>query len=107
MLAADGFEDEHVTALQAKNLDALRGNIDARLFVAEAFRHCKTLGAAGAGVALLAAADLSDVKLATGSKELVDEQGVVTAVAGVKTNALVRLLIAALAKHRHWERAST
>ncbi len=156
VLAADGFEDEHVIALQAalvaagataelvspvlgmitgargkklevdktfknaasvfydavfvpggaENLDALRGNIDARLFVAEAFRHCKTLGAAGEGVALLAAADLADVKLATGSKELVDEQGVVTAGAGVKTHALVRLLIAALATHRHWERAS-
>ncbi|MDQ3563497.1 MAG: catalase [Pseudomonadota bacterium] len=78
---------------------------DAIHFVQEAFRHCKTLGAGGEGIQLVAAANLPGIDLAgeaTKSK-VVSHKGVVTSRADIKT--LVREFIEAMKQHRHFDRA--
>ena len=74
-------------------------------FVQEAFRHCKTLGASGECIQLVAAANLPGIDLAgeaTKSK-IVSHNGVVTSRADIKT--LVREFIEAMKQHRHFDRA--
>lgn len=63
-------------------------------FVLEAYRHCKTIGAAGAGIELLRAAGLHDA-----------EPGVIVEDGDI--NALAAGFIEAMSLHRHWGREST
>jgi catalase len=94
----------------------------ARHFVAEAFKHGKTVGALGDGIALLAGLDLPRVRLARDGDPVVVDQGVVTAPSAGSTASpvieavkdfvtpagsddFVTAFVSALGKHRHWERA--
>jgi len=73
-------------------------------FVSEAFKHCKTIAASGAGVGLLATvlvgkfSEPDDI----GDGVAVND-GVVTSREGSKKD-LAEAFIAAIALHRHWER---
>ena len=77
---------------------ALQADADAVAFVAEAYKHAKTLGASGEGVDLLRAA-LPAARPGDGPAIA----GVVTGRAGDVTG-LVQDFIAALAQHRHFSR---
>jgi len=68
----------------------LAANEDARRFIAEAYRHCKTVGALGAGDQVLTAAG---VDLAS--------EGVVV---GESAATFAAAFIAAAGQHRHWAR---
>jgi catalase len=78
---------------------------DAIHFVQEAFRHCKTLGAMGAGVQLLAAANLPGIDLANeGAKsKVMSHKGVVSSRSDIKS--AVREFVDAIKQHRHFDRA--
>ena len=77
---------------------------DAIHFVNEAFRHCKPLGATGAGVELLKA-NLPDIKYAgqESTDKAVSDKGIVTAMHS-DSGSFNDSFIAAIAKHRHWDR---
>ena len=83
---------------------ALKGEPEASNFVAEAYKHCKAISAAGAGVGLLAVwlGDKFSEANTTG-KLIAEEQGVVTSRGPVGGN-LSAAFIEAIAQHRHWER---
>jgi catalase len=88
-----------------ENIEALKMQGDAIHFVNEAFRHCKPLGATGAGVELLKAANLPDIKYAgqESTDKAVSDKGVVTAMHS-DNRSFNDSFIAAIAKHRHWDR---
>ncbi|MEV4678980.1 MULTISPECIES: catalase [Actinomadura] len=74
---------------------------DAVHFVAEAFVHCKAVGALDAGIGLLERAGITGVRFADG--DVVSDAGVVT---GEGASAeFPRRLVEAVAAHRHWTRA--
>ena len=75
-------------------VDALIAEPAAGRFLEEAYRHCKTIAAIGAGERLLQAA------VPGSEKELKDDPGVVIA---ERSHPSARFL-AALALHRHWQR---
>jgi catalase len=92
-----------------ENAKALKMQGDAIHFINEAFRHCKPLGATGEGVGLLETANLPDIQFA--SQESADkvipaisDKGVVTAVNKADMSSFNDSFIAAIAKHRHWDR---
>jgi catalase len=77
--------------------EALRGNGDAVHFVAEAYKHCKPIGAVGEGVALLEAAGIR--------AERADAiQGVVTAGQTSDVAAAARAFVESLGQHRFYLR---
>jgi catalase len=84
----------------ADSVGLLSTNADALHFVAEAYRHCKTIAATGAGVDLLRASTVAGPKAAEG--EFADP-GVVTGKDG-GVRDVAEAFVAAMALHRHWER---
>lgn len=88
-----------------ENIETLKIQGDAVHFVNEAFRHCKPLGATGQGVELLKAANLPDIQFAgqKSADKVISDKGVVTSMKG-DNSAFNDLFIAAIAKHRHWDR---
>ena len=72
----------------AASVAALAGSGDALHWISEAFKHCKTIAAEGDARALLERCGIAD------------EPGVLAARSDLPT-----ALIAAIAQHRHWERA--
>jgi catalase len=87
---------------------ALLEDPDALFFVAEAFRHCKTLGATGDGVDLLLAAMPSGRSngrtRGDGEASLLKQEGVVGQRRAAAVAEAVQAFIAALAQHRHFAR---
>lgn len=76
-------------------------------FLLEAYKHCKTIGASGAGVGLLATALADKFKESDdGGDEVAINEGVVTTRDGAIKN-VAAAFIKAMALHRHWEREST
>ena len=61
-------------------------------FINEAFNHCKTIGASGAGVELLRASAVAAI---------LEREGVVVA---ETADGMVADFATALARHRHWSR---
>ncbi|HET6670054.1 MAG TPA: catalase [Pyrinomonadaceae bacterium] len=83
---------------------ALKNEPEASNFVAEAYKHCKAIAAAGAGVGLLAVwlgEKFSEAN--TTGKLIAEDQGVVTSRGPARGN-LAATFIKAIAQHRHWER---
>jgi catalase len=76
-----------------ESIDALRQNGDAIHFVAEAFKHCKPVGATGEGRDLLRAAGIDGPA----------DQGIVTAENG-DTATAARQFVDALGQHRFFMR---
>ena len=83
---------------------ALKAEPEASNFVAEAYKHCKAIAAAGAGVGLLAVWLGEKFSEANTTGKLVGEdKGVVTS-RGPAGGNLAAAFINAIAQHRHWER---
>ena len=72
------------------SVEALAGDDAARRFVEEAFRHCKSIAALGAGERLLSAADVPS-----------DAPGIV---AGSAAPDVAKRFAEAIGLHRHWQR---
>jgi catalase len=83
------------------SVTALKGEAKALHFINEAYNHCKTIGASGAGAELLRASALGgDSSSPNGS--LLASDGIVmgaSADAGLAAN-----FVRAIAQHRHWSR---
>jgi catalase len=87
------------------SIDTLKMQGDAIHFVNEAFRHCKPLGATGEGIQLFKVANLPEIKF-TGQEstdKAISNKGVVTSMRG-DSSSFTDSFIAAIAKHRHWDR---
>ncbi|HBN84493.1 MAG TPA: catalase HPII [Clostridiales bacterium] len=89
-----------------------RASVDAMLecgealhFVNEAFKHCKTVGAANEGVDLLKVSSITGVNYSKG-ENIVSELGVLTQNKADNLTEFCKQFIDAIAKHRHWERES-
>jgi catalase len=89
-----------------KHAQTLKLQGDALHFVNEAFKHCKAIGATGAGVELLTEANIQGVALAgpQTEEELVSDRGIVTSRDGNSLNGFSQAFIEAIAQHRHWNR---
>ncbi len=98
------FDAVYVPDGQASIASLLEEN-ESTNFVLEAYRHCKTIGAAGAGVELLQAAGLRTPAMSEGSNGEAMEPGVIVGVGDVK--ALAAEFIEGMSLHRHWGREST
>jgi catalase len=93
-----------------QSVEALQLSGDALHFVSEAFKHCKPIAAFGDGVDLLLKAHVDGVPVAgkDNSDAVIDAHGVITARDGTEneqTEQAVERFIAAIARHRHWDRA--
>jgi catalase len=99
------FDAVYVPGGQA-SIDSLLQENESMNFVLEAYRHCKTIGAAGAGVELLRAAGLPSLPPMEGGSNGHDaEPGVV--VGDGEIAVLATGFIEAMSLHRHWGREST
>jgi len=78
------------------NANALTGNDVAMRFVAEAYRHCKSIAAIGAGVQVIEAL-LAQSGVAVGAAD----DGLVI---GDRAPEVARAFATAIAQHRHWQR---
>ncbi len=83
--------------------EALRTQGDAVHFIAEAFKHCKPIGALGEAVDLLPFARVEGIDLA-GPGGVTEDKGVVTTRDPAATAEFARVFIHAIARHRHWNR---
>ncbi len=74
-------------------------------YAVQAFKHQKTVGALGAGVALLRQAALTTTEYASDVDDgVVDQLGVVTAAETVDPAAFAETFAAAIGQHRHYDR---
>ncbi len=73
-------------------------------FVAQAYKHGKTIAAAGTGVALLRAAGIPGIPAPGSDGHIMDDAGVITTDASSDMKTLVDKLTAGIAQHRHWNR---
>ena len=95
------FDAVYLPPLAAGGASALAGNGDAVHFVLEAYKHCKAIAASGSGAGLLSSLGLPAPK-AGGISE--PRAGVVLSGPDASQAALIAAFIAAIGKHRHWER---
>jgi catalase len=87
-------------------VETLMGHGDARHFVYETFRHCKSIGALGAGVRMVADAQAFGVDISE-TGEPVADAGVVTLAntsARVDRTAFTERFAAMIGTYRHWDR---
>nr|WP_234320208.1 catalase [Streptomyces sp. SBT349] len=92
----------------------LGGDGLARHWVAEAFKHGKSIAALGEGVSLLRELALPGVWLAgtptgegageDGEEDVVDDRGVISGAEGADRSTLIAAFADAVACHRHWDR---
>jgi catalase len=81
-----------------KSVQTLRQEGEAVAFAKEAYKHCKTIGANGAGTELLTAAGLDPER----DRQTEDKGLIVGGVGDIRGTA--SKFISAMARHRHWER---
>jgi catalase len=89
-----------------QSVTALQNEADALHFINEAYKHCKTIAASGAGVELLHASYIGIAKGSESNAEgenLFAEEGVITGL-DKQIGKLATEFIAAVAQHRHWGR---
>jgi catalase len=86
-----------------ENLAALQNENEAANFLNEAYRHCKTIAASGAGVQLLKTAGILRESPDTKASRPSVEAGIVT---GADDDAakIASAFIKGISQHRHWER---
>jgi catalase len=84
----------------AAGVQLLQSEAKALHWVNEAYNHCKTIGAAGAGIELLRASALGS---GPGGDDRLKADGVITG-AGVAAAGVAQQFIQALMQHRHWSR---
>jgi catalase len=100
------FDAVYVPGGQA-SVDTLKAQPEAFEFLAEAYKHCKSIAASAEGAELLRLARLTkenadDADGSNGHDEVIDA-GVLVARDG-EVLRLAEAFIEAIAKHRHWER---
>src|SRR5215204_4324054 len=98
------FDAVYVAGGEA-SIESLLQENESTNFVLEAYRHCKTIGAAGAGVNLLRAAGLPVAPVNDSANGEDSERGVVVGSGDI--NTLAAEFIEAMSLHRHWSREST
>jgi len=88
-----------------KHVDELKETGEAIFFIAESFKHCKTIALAGEAVQMLAAARIDG--LTTSSSVATVDHGVVTTQGstGDNFNQFGKLFIEGVGNHRHWDRS--
>ena len=89
-----------------KSVQALQQEPDAVEFAQEAYKHCKTLAATGAGGRFLRVACLGGDPMGGPGHEgdqIIEDQGLIIGHAG-ETRGVATKFIKAMAQHRHWER---
>jgi len=78
---------------------------DAVLWINEAYRHCKAIGAIGAGIQLMDASAITAVNFASqNSSNIVNKLGVVTAGNAANVNSFLTQFSNDLAQYRFWDR---
>ncbi len=82
----------------------LAGNGDALLFVLEAYKHCKAIAALASGADLLVGSLGIDAPIDAGVFQ--PRAGVVVTGSDTASKEFLASFIAAIAKHRHWDRAN-
>ena len=87
----------------AKGIVALKRLADAHVFVAEAYKHAKAVAATGEGVDLVLAA-LPKGTEGSGDGHIASRLGVVTQRSGSEWSAAAQEFLAAIGKHRHFDR---
>lgn len=88
-----------------QSVKALLAEADALHFVNEAYKHCKTIAASGAGAELLRASYIGKAQAAGNAEakdQLVSEPGVIRG--NGQIGKIATAFIEAIAKHRHWDR---
>ncbi len=85
-----------------QSAEALSKQPDALLFISEALRHQKTIGASGEGTDLLQAS--GNPRTTLSAQELTSQLGVVTVRDASALPAFTAEFIKCIALHRHWER---
>ena len=81
---------------------SLTANGDAVHFVLEAYKHCKAIAAAGSGIALLASLGMS---MPNSPAVRQPQSGLLLSAAGELSGDFVAAFVAAIGKHRHWDRS--
>jgi catalase len=86
----------------AQSIATLQSDNDVTEFIYEAFKHLKAIAATGEGVDLIVAANIKDIKIASGQK-LISDKGVITSLQGSDAK-VAKEFVKAIAQHRHWIR---
>jgi catalase len=89
-----------------KSVETLKGEAKALHFINEAYQHCKTMAATGAGIELLRASYLGADRIPepnTADNQLVAEEGVIIS-RDAQNGLIAAEFIHAIAQHRHWSR---
>jgi catalase len=89
-----------------RSTETLRGEAKALHFINEAYKHCKTIAATGAGIDLLRASYLSAENIPgvhSDGNQVVAEEGVIISRNG-HSDEVAAEFIEAIAQHRHWSR---
>jgi len=90
----------------AQGAEALSRNGDAVHFVLEAYKHCKAICTVGEGVKLLATLGIEPDAKNVPSGVVVAETPVTNLGDTAGATQIARDFVAAIAKHRHWDRAN-
>ena len=88
----------------AEGVQAMRQNGDAQHFVLEAFKHCKALCLVGEGAQLLASVGVEPGGQGPAGVVVADTPPVQTGDTEA-AQAIAQAFVAAIGKHRHWDRA--
>ena len=94
------FDAVFLPAIEGASLAA---NGDAVHFVLEAYKHCKAIAASGSGADLLSSLGLSMPDAAALTQPA---SGVVLSGAGNLPSDFAAVFVAAIGKHRHWDRSN-
>jgi catalase len=89
-----------------RSVEALKAEANALHFINEAYKHCKTIAATGAGVELLRASYLGTEPIlepSAGGNQLVPNEGVIIG-RDAEVGNVAAEFIHAIARHRHWHR---
>jgi catalase len=72
-------------------------------FVQEAYKHCKTIAASGAGADLIRACGFANGSEKPQAKEPIDDEGLIVS-GNNQVGKIASQFIEAMAQHRHWSR---
>ena len=88
----------------AASVESLKGEPEAANFLNEAYKHCKTIAASGAGVELLASAGIVTAADEISRTDKLEFRPGLVATHEAYVQVLGDQFVKAIAKHRHWER---
>ena len=86
------------------SVNTLKGELEVTSFLVEAYKHCKTIAASGAGVELLAAAGIVTAADEISRTDKLEFRPGLVATRDAYVQGLGDEFVKAIAKHRHWVR---